>query len=126
MDRGLAGADAQGIDAVECIRDRLIDRHRNRLRRRIDVVARMQGKRLVSHAATSGTGETSRLISPTTKSISDSVVRMLVTHARMTGGPPPRRTSDIHAICRSWRSARNRATSSPSRLKQTTGSGVRL
>jgi len=42
----------------------------------------------------------SRPISRTTHWMSDSVVRKLVMHARRTGAPSPRRTSDIHAI---WR-----------------------
>src|SRR5437667_8946260 len=89
------------VGAVEGIGDRLVDRHRDGLRRRIALVAAMNGDRLAFHVVTSQSCPTSELISRTTHSMSDSVVRKLVTHARTTGAPPPSRTSDIQAI---WRS----------------------
>ena len=86
------------VGAVERIRDRLINRDSHGLRRRIVFVAAVNGDRLSSHLFTH---YVSRLISRTTHSMSDSVVRKLVMHARRTGAPSPSRTSDIHAI---WRS----------------------
>ena len=84
------------VGAVERVRDGLIDRDGYGLRRRVDLVAAVNGDRLAFHVVTS----MSRSISRTTHSMSASVVRKLVMHARTTGAPPPRRTSDIHAICR--------------------------
>src|ERR1700733_1892963 len=66
-----------------------------------------------------------RFISLTTQWISASVVLKLVIHARTTGVSPIR-ASDIHAIWRWWRAARNLAGTSPSRVKQTSGNGVEL
>src|SRR5207248_9881473 len=83
------------IGAVELIRGGLIDRHRHGPRRRVAIVAAMNSNRLASHAVTSQSFPTSRLISRTTHSMSDSVVRKLVTHARRTGAASPKRTSEI-------------------------------
>jgi len=86
------------VGAVEGVGDRLVDGHGHGFGRRIDLVPAMNGDRLASHAVTSDAGTASRLISRTTHSMSDSLVRKLVTHARTTGAPSPRRTSDIQAI----------------------------
>src|SRR5579864_251175 len=114
------------IGTVKRIRNRLIDRDRYGLRRRIDLVATVNRNRLWSHVCCQISHDISRLISLTTHLMSDSVVRKLVTQARSTGSPPPSRTSAIQAICRSLSAARNFVVLSPSRVKQTSGSGVLL
>src|SRR5206468_1152067 len=81
------------VGAVERIGDRLVDRHRNGLGRRIDLVAAVNGNRFAFHAVTSDSCKASLLISRTTHSMSDSFVRKLVTHARTTGASSARRTT---------------------------------
>src|SRR5207253_2784135 len=83
------------VGAVERVGDRLVDRYGHGLRRRIDVVAAVDRDGFFLHVVTSHSCNASRLISRTTHSMSGSLVRKLVTHARTTGAPSPRRTSDI-------------------------------
>src|SRR5204863_5849873 len=73
------------VGAVEGIGDGLIDRHGDRLGRRVDLVAAVNGDGLAFHTFTSEPCNTSRSISRTTHSMSDSFVRKLVIQARTTG-----------------------------------------
>src|ERR1700733_6359848 len=129
------------VGAIEFKGDCLVNRHRDGLGCRIGVVTAVDSNRFPFHLFTCpwpvaancsssaneavAAGVTRRFISLTTHWISCSVVLKLVMHARTTGVSPTR-ASDIHAIWRWCRAARNSVGTRPSRVKQTSGSGVEL
>ena len=115
------------VGAVERIRDRLIDRHGHGLRRRIDLVAAVNGDRLASSRCDLGLmpGEPAHLAhdpldvglrGPETRD-----ARAQDRRRRRPGGLPTSRRSDARRAPRGTSLATR-----PSRVKHTSGSGVRL